>query len=188
MLCLSEVIGFTRDCEAAIKRGRQGFSDLKRELSNRLAEFTSYETDVPLLELKVWKRAVTKNPAPLAMKYHARPTRAGARAPHFAPRPNPPPPPAPQVKALVLDLIHNIDVVDQLAAANTGRADDWQWRKQLRYYLSDKGTVVMRMVAAQFDYTYEYQGNAPKLVHTPLTDKCYLTLTQVPPRNHRRRA
>ena len=82
------------------------------------------------------------------------------------------------MKALVLDLIHNMDVVDQLTEAQSSNLNDWQWRKQLRYYLGDSGSIVMRMVAAQFDYTYEYQGNAPKLVHTPLTDKCYLTLTQ----------
>lgn len=42
-----------------------------------------------------------------------------------------------------------------------------------------EGSVGVSMAEATFDYSWEYQGNAPKLVYTPLTDKCYLTLTQV---------
>eukprot|EP00667_Euglena_gracilis_P000034 EG_transcript_34 len=83
-----------------------------------------------------------------------------------------------KMKALVLDLIHNIDVVDQLIKQGIKSAQEWQWQKQLRHYFDDRRNCVLRMVDGKFSYTYEYQGNAPKLVHTPLTDKCYLTLTQ----------
>ncbi|CAK4090165.1 unnamed protein product [Aphanomyces euteiches] len=81
-----------------------------------------------------------------------------------------------KVKALVLDLVHHIDVCDQLV--DTKALSDWTWQKQLRFYLDKNNQCVIKMNDAVFTYTYEYQGNAPKLVHTPLTDKCYLTLTQ----------
>jgi dynein heavy chain 2 len=82
-----------------------------------------------------------------------------------------------KMKSLVMDLVHNLDVVDQLRHKGTRSVSDWQWSKQLRYYHL-KGKTVVRMHDAEFEYTFEYQGNAPKLVHTPLTDRCYLTLTQ----------
>jgi dynein heavy chain 2 len=82
-----------------------------------------------------------------------------------------------KLKALVLDIIHNMDVVDFLIKEN-GTIDSWAWQKQLRFYLDEARVCKGKMSDATFTYTYEYQGNAPKLVHTPLTDKCYLTLTQ----------
>eukprot|EP00760_Papus_ankaliazontas_P008674 PhM_4_TR13906/c0_g1_i1/m.49396/K10414/DYNC2H, DNCH2; dynein heavy chain 2, cytosolic len=82
-----------------------------------------------------------------------------------------------KLKALILDGIHFIDVVDQLVAAKASRVNDWAWKRQLRFYLEGDHSTVS-MVDARFNYAYEYQGNAPKLVHTPLTDRCYLTLTQ----------
>ena len=82
-----------------------------------------------------------------------------------------------KMKSLVMDLVHNLDVVEFLIKKGIQKLSDWAWSKQLRYYFV-KGKAVVRMHDAEFEYTYEYQGNAPKLVHTPLTDRCYLTLTQ----------
>ncbi|XP_010727382.1 cytoplasmic dynein 2 heavy chain 1 [Meleagris gallopavo] len=82
-----------------------------------------------------------------------------------------------KLKALILDIIHNIDLVKQLNQAQIHSAEDWAWKKQLRFYMKDQKCYV-QMVDAELQYTYEYQGNSPKLVYTPLTDKCYLTLTQ----------
>jgi dynein heavy chain 2 len=95
-----------------------------------------------------------------------------------------------KTKALILDVIHNIEVVELLSEKQCRRVQEWWWQKQLRYYLQPlqkqsslpEGRFVsnctVRMVDTAFAYTFEYQGNAPKLVHTPLTDKCYLVLTK----------
>ncbi len=83
-----------------------------------------------------------------------------------------------KLKALILDTIHHIQVVEALIEGKVRSLDDWLWKKQLRYYMGSNNVAKISMVDADFEYTYEYQGNAAKLVHTPLTDKCYLTLTQ----------
>ncbi|EAN79214.1 dynein heavy chain, putative [Trypanosoma brucei brucei TREU927] len=83
-----------------------------------------------------------------------------------------------KVKALILDVIHHIEVVEALVAKGVTSTESWWWQKQLRYYMNENELCYVAMMDTKFDYTYEYQGNAAKLVHTPLTDKCYLVLTK----------
>eukprot|EP00438_Fugacium_kawagutii_P026834 Skav224731 [mRNA] locus=scaffold699:573890:588190:- [translate_table: standard] len=89
--------------------------------------------------------------------------------------------PQAKLKSLILDLIHNIAVLDDLLLQKVTRLSDWSWFRQLRYYLKqgvapEQRPCSVRMLECEQFYSFEYQGNAPKLVHTPLTDKCYLTL------------
>lgn len=83
-------------------------------------------------------------------------------------------------------MIHYLDVVDVLQAAGCTRLDTWAWTRQLRYYaVAHKGgttggvDVRVCMAEASFTYGWDYSGNTPKLVYTPLTDKCFLTITNV---------
>ena len=70
----------------------------------------------------------------------------------------------------IQDTIHYIQVVEGLIEGKVRSAEEWLWKKQLRFYMGRDNVATVAMVDAQFYYTYEYQGNAPKLVKT---DKIY---------------
>eukprot|EP00762_Andalucia_godoyi_P000666 ANDGO_05308.mRNA.1 Dynein-1-beta heavy chain len=78
---------------------------------------------------------------------------------------------------IVLD-VHCRDVVDRMVKKMCSSVNDFEWAMQLRYYWDPtKDTCVVRQTNASFEYGWEYLGNQPRLVITPLTDRCYLTCT-----------
>jgi len=79
------------------------------------------------------------------------------------------------VGALTVIDVHARDTIDKLAKQGVKEKSEFLWSSQLRYYWEDDD-LWAEMVAARRPYGYEYLGNTFRLVITPLTDKCYLTL------------
>lgn len=76
--------------------------------------------------------------------------------------------------------VHNRDVVQRLIEQKVQEASAFAWQSQMRYkWKNEVKDCEIRVADAQFKYSYEYVGNTGRLVITPLTDRCYITLTQV---------
>ena len=77
--------------------------------------------------------------------------------------------------ALLTIDVHARDVIRAMVAKKVASLSDFEWTKQLRYYWDEKeDDVFVKQTNSNFRYGYEYLGNCPRLVITPLTDTCYM--------------
>ncbi|KAK0049220.1 dynein heavy chain 3 axonemal-like isoform X1 [Biomphalaria pfeifferi] len=77
--------------------------------------------------------------------------------------------------ALIVIDVHARDVLAHLAKNQIRSPADFNWLSQMRYYF-DSRDIFVHMITTEIAYGYEYLGNSPRLVITPLTDRCYRTL------------
>ena len=83
----------------------------------------------------------------------------------------------------IIEHVHQRDVTRQLISAQVTSTKAFEWLSQMRFYFDPKQKDVLQqlsihMANATFNYGFEYLGVQDKLVQTPLTDRCYLTMTQ----------
>ena len=75
--------------------------------------------------------------------------------------------------------VHARDVVSKLIERRIETGTAFEWASQLRYSQNEKTLdCQVNICDAEIAYMYEYIGNCGALVITPLTDRCYITLTQ----------
>jgi len=82
------------------------------------------------------------------------------------------------VVALITQDVHYRDILEELIADQVESPNDFKWQMQLRYnFESSTDQVKVKQVNAELGYANEYMGCTTRLVITPLTDRCWMTIT-----------
>lgn len=167
VLGLVECIHFTHKVES-ILRAKGSFDALIKEYQQALVQLTNYSASEHLSKLQSMHEVQFGRELGSDIPSPPRPTEKLLRS---------------KIKNLVFDTIHRLSILALLQKEQSISVDHWLWLKQLRYYytpqsngITDKtSSVVARIAGVELPYGFEYQGNATKLVHTPLTDKAYVS-------------
>ena len=88
-----------------------------------------------------------------------------------------------KIEHLIMESVYQRDTVRVLREKKVASAKDFQWLMQMRFYYDPKEKdalkqLSVKMANANFYYGFEYLGLTDKLVQTPLTTRCWLTMTQ----------
>lgn len=85
------------------------------------------------------------------------------------------------IVTLITAEVHNRDLIELLGQRNVQSINDFIWQQQLRHCYDESSDMTNAITIKQINgiqrYGYEYYGPCSRIVITPLTDRCWMTIT-----------